>query len=516
MAQRLAGGLRGPSGCNCGEMITQQQYKRLMNEYKANGKVTESAMKADVDRQTARKYIKAGKSPDELQAKHTWRTRPDPLAKVWDEATRMLVAAPELESKALFEHFLARPESGLEPGHLRTFFRRVRHWRATQGPEQEVFFAQDRQPGQMLQLDWTYARELAVTIQGQALDHLLCHCVLPYSNWEWATRCVSESFLSLVTGLQAALAQLGKSPVHLLTDNSSAATHELEALPGRPRGYNADYLELCTHYDLTPVTIHVGCPHEQGDVESQNRHLKRRLEQHLLLRGSRDFETVEQYDQFVVGVVRAANGPRQKALAEELACMRSLPDGRLAEYREFAPVVSSQSLIRVNRHTYSVPSRLIGHTLRVEQHEAELRVCLGQEFLFGLPRLRGDRGCLVDFRHVLPGLLRKPGAFSHYRHREALYPSTVYRRAYDQLVADHGERSGVIEYLQVLKLAADHTVEKVQEALQGQLGRTGGWRAVQVRAQLAPAVRAQVELAALTPSLAAYDTLLESEVAHVG
>ena len=473
-------------------------------------------MKADMHRQTARKYIGSGKSPDELQAKHTWRTRPDPLAKIWDEAARMLQAAPELESKALFEHFLARPESGLGPGHLRTFFRRVRQWRATQGPEQEVFFAQERSPGQLLQLDWTHARELAVTIQGEALDHLLCHCVLPYSNWEWATRFVSESFLSLVSGLQAALQQLGKCPSHLLTDNSSAATHELEAMPGRSRGYNSDYLELCTHYDLTPLTIHVGCPHEQGDVESQNRHLKRRLEQHLLLRGSRDFGAVEEYDAFVVSVVRAANGPRQKQLTEELACMRPLPETRLAEYREFAPVVSSQSLIRVNRHTYSVPSQLIGHTLRVEQHEARLRVHLGREYLFELPRLRGKQGCLVDFRHVLPGLLRKPGAFSHYRHREALYPSTTYRQAYDRLVGDHGQRLGVIEYLHVLKLAADQSVERVAEVLQERLAQPGPWRAVQVREQLAPEAKAQVELAALTPSLAAYDTLLEGEVAYVG
>ena len=497
-------------------MITQQQYKRLMSEYNTTGKIGDSAMKADVHRQTARKYLGSGQGPDEQQVKHTWRTRPDPLAKIWDEVARMLQGAPELESKALFEHFLARPESGLESGHLRTFFRRVRQWRATQGPDKEVFFAQERSPGQLLQLDWTHARELAVTIQGEALDHLFCHCVLPYSNWEWATRCVSESFLSLVGGLQAALQQLGKSPVHLLTDNSSAATHELEAPAGRPRGYNADYLELCTHYDLTPMTIHVGCPHEQGDVESQNRHLKRRLEQHLLLRGSRDFGAVAEYDAFVAGVVRAANGPRQKQLAEELACMRPLPPTRLAEYREFAPVVSSQSLIRVNRHTYSVPARLIGHTLRVEQHEAQLRVYLGREFLFDLPRLRGKQGCLVDFRHVLPGLLRKPGAFSHYRHREALYPSTVYRQAYDRLVGDHGERRGVIEYLQVLKLAADQTVERVAELLPAWLAQPGAWRAMQVRAQLVPEAKAPVELAALTPSLAAYDTLLAQEVAHVG
>jgi hypothetical protein len=497
-------------------MITNQQYKRLMSEYKKTGKITASALKADVDCHTARKYIEAGKCPAELQARHTWRTRPDPLDNIWVEVTAMLRDAPELEAKTLFEHFLARTDSGLDESHLRTFFRRVRHWRATQGPEREVFFAQDRNPGQLLQLDWTYARALKVTIQGQELDHLFCHCVLPYSDWQWATRCISESFLSLVSGLQAALAQLGKCPPHLGTDNSSAATHELEQLPGRPRGFNSDYLELCTHYDLKPLTIQVGCPHEQGDVESQNRHLKRRLEQHLILRGSRDFASLADYDRFVEGVLRAANAKRQKRLAEELACMRPLPAGRLAEYREYAPVVSSQSLMRVKKHTYSVPSRLIGHTLRVELHEAELKVYLGRDFLFCLPRLRGNRGSLVDFRHIITPLLRKPGAFIHYRHREALYPSAVFRAAHDRLVTDHGERPGVIEYLHVLKLAAEETVEKVQPVLQAQLALPGKWTAIQVRGQLAPVARKVIELAGLTPSLKAYDTLLEGEVAHVG
>lgn len=497
-------------------MITNQQYKRLMKSYKKTGKIGVSALKADMARHTAGKYIAAGQVPAELQAPHTWRTRVDPLEKIWVETTQMLAAAPELEAKTLYEYFLERPDSGLEESHLRTFYRRVRQWRATQGPEREVFFAQDHKPGELLQLDWTYARELGVRIQGEVLDHLFCHCVLPYSDWQWATRCLSESFLSLMSGLQAAFGQLGKSPPQLGTDNTSAATHELAEMPGRPRGYNSDYLELCTHYDLTPLTIHVRCPHEHGDVESQNRHLKRRLQQHLLLRGSRDFASLEAYDQFVEGVVRAANAKRQKRLAEELACMRPLPMGRLAEYREYQPVVSSQSLIRVKKNAYSVPSRLIGHTLRVELYEAELKVYLGRDFLFCLPRLRGDRGALVDFRHVITPLLRKPGAFINYRHRAALYPSVVFRTAYDRLVADHGERPGVIEYLHVLELAGQETVEKVEVGLQAQLARPGKWRASQLRDQVAPVARPVVELASLTPNLNAYDALLESEVTYVG
>ena len=484
-----------------------------MSEYQKTDNLSHSAMKAGMDRHTARKYLKAGKSPEELKTPQRWRTRPDPLEEVWPEALSMLEAAPELEAKMLFEYFLSRPQSGLQESHLRTFQRRVRHWRATRGPEKEVFFAQDHVPGALMQLDWTYARELNVTIGGELLDHLFCHCVLPYSNWQWATRCISESFLSLLAGFQAAVKQLGRSPANLGTDNSSAATHELEAMPGRPRAYNSEYLELCTHYDLRPMTINVGCPHEHGDVEAQNRHLKRRIEQHLLLRGSREFDSLEHYDQFVAGLLHRANAGRQQRLEEELAAMRPVCCSPLAEYREYAPVVSSQSLIRVNKHAYSVPSRLIGHTLRVQQHEALLKVYLGCEYLFDLPRLRGDCGALVDFRHVIVPLLRKPGAFVHYRHRQALYPSTVFRAAYDRLVADHGERPGVIEYLQVLKLAAEQSVEALEPLLQERLAQPGKWRALQVREQISPQPRTIVELADLMPELKSYDRLLESEVA---
>jgi DNA replication protein DnaC len=229
----------------------------------------------------------------------------------------------------------------------------------------------------------------------------------------------------------------------------------------------------------------------------------RRLRQHLLLRGSVDFASLEAYDGFVAGILRAANAKRQKALAEELACMRPLAVGEMAEYREYAPVVSGQSLIRVRKNSYSVPSRLIGHTLRVELYEAELKVYLGRDFLLSCPRLRGDRGSRVDFRHVIGPLLRKPGAFLHYRHREALYPSVVFRAVYDRLVADHGERSGVIEYLHVLKLAAEETVEKVEPLLRTQLARAGKWRATEVRDQVAPTASKIIELPELTPTLSA-------------
>jgi hypothetical protein len=324
----------------------------------------------------------------------------------------------------------------------------------------------------------------------------------------------------LVGGLQASLGQLGKKPRYLSTGHSSAATHEISPGGGQ-RAFNPDYLDLCAHYDLLPVTINVACPHEHGDVESQNGHRKRRLKQHLLLRGSPDFASERDYDQFLVRVMEAANGPRQAHLAEELTARQPLPPTPLAEYRELGARVSGHSTIRVKNITCSVPSRLIGQRLRVEVCESVLQLYLGRERVLEVPRACGDRGAVINFRPVAGPLLRKPGAFVNYQHREQLYPTVAYRAAYDRLVQDHGERPGIIEYLHLLNLAVEHTVEAVQTALAPWITGAKKWRAADVRATLTPALVVVPPLAALSPELIRYDELLNrppenEEVAHVG
>ncbi len=226
----------------CRKVITEKQCGRLRREFARTHKMKLSALKAGGDRKTARKYLQCQASPEQLQKPHDWRTRADPLAEVWIKASAMLAEAPELEAKALFEFLAAQSGSCLKPGHLRIVQRRVRQWRGTAGPEQEVMFSQSRVPGGLLEVGWTHPGQLQVTVQGQPLDHLLCHGVLAYSNWQWAVRCQSESFLSLVASVQACLSRLGKAPRFLGTDNSSLATHEINA--GK-RAYNPDYLDLC-------------------------------------------------------------------------------------------------------------------------------------------------------------------------------------------------------------------------------------------------------------------------------
>ena len=498
-------------------MITNKQYQRLMSEYEKTGKVVVSAMKADVHPQTAHKYVEAGQPPGELQAKHTWRTRPDPVAGIWERAEQMLSRAPELEAKELFEylHGMYGPAVGVQLVSLRTFQRRVLAWRLQHGQDKEVFFAQEHLPGRVMQLDWTNAHELGVTIAGRPLEHLLCHSVLTYSNWEWASRCQSESMLSLRHGLQEGLHQLGAVPERLQIDNSSAATHRVGS---GGREFNPDFLSLVQHYGMKPQTIGIDCPDQNGDVESQNGHLKRRLTQHLLLRGYKDFETVGAYDAFVVEVLHKANDSRRTRLAEEFKVMRPLPPTRLSEYDELRCLVSQHSTIRVKKVTYSVPARLIGQQVRVEVYEGELKIFHGRELLLSLPRAAGDRGAVIDYRHIITHLLRKPGAFERYVHREELFPGSAFRLAYDRLVADHGERAGRLEYLHLLKLATELGEEAIS-SLVGQYSspaQPGKWTVAGLRRYLGLTERPSLPELQLEPELASYDALLSGEVAYVG
>ena len=470
-----------------------------------------SALKSGMDQKTARKYLNDPQRLSQPRPIRDWRTRTDTLAAIWQEAEPYLRAAPELEAKALFEHLLMLCPEKMQEKQLRTFQRRVREWRLVHGSAPEVIFPQIHRPGEVMQVDWTRARELDVSIAGHPLDHLLCQVVLPYSNWQCATRCQSESLLSLRAGLQTALFRLGKVPKLLQIDNSSAATHQISG-EGK-RDFNPEFLSLTGHYGLAVRTTHVDCPNENGDVESHNGHLKRRLEQHLLLRGYRDFVSEAAYDQFLQEVLTQANSLRTVKVAEELAVMRELPPTRLCEYDEVECRVCTHSTIRVKRVAYSVPARFIGRRLRARVYEQHLEVYHGTEQIAQMTRQPGRRA-VIDYRHVIEALLRKPGAFARYHYREELFPSNTYRRAYDRLVQDHGQGPGELEYLRLLKLTAELGINAIEGLLSEMLGvDTPPWRTASLRSTLCPPLR--VELAEPVVDLSVYDALLREEASHV-
>jgi hypothetical protein len=441
-------------------MVTDQQVRKLMKLIAAGEPLVQAALKAGMDPKTARKYRRSGQGPGAGPPPHTWRTRTDPFAAVWEELRALLLVNPGLQAKTLFAHLQRKYPGRFADGQLRTLQRQLKTWRAVEGPAKEVFFPQVHPPGERAASDFCHLTGLGVTIAGHSFPHLLYHFVLCCSNWETGTLCFAESFESLSAGLQQALWELGGVPARHRTDSLSAAVQLLDGSAAFTRRYQ----DLLAHYGLHGEQIQPGRAHENGDVEQRHHRFKVALDQALMLRGSRDFADRAAYEQFVRELFAQLNAGRRARLTEEVGRLRPLPAARLDVVRKLKVKVSPGSTIRVLRNTYSVPSRLIGEAVEVRVGVEHLEVWYGQRLIERLPRLRGHDQHRIQYRHVIDWLVRKPGAFAQYRYRGDLFPTSRFRIAYDGLVAARPQR-GEREYLRLLQLAATETEAGVDAAL---------------------------------------------------
>jgi hypothetical protein len=449
-------------------MVTDNQVRILMRRLQTEKTKAIAAAKSGMDAKTARKYERLGQLPSEVKCEHTWRTREDPFVEVWPEVRNLLEANDGLEAKTIFEYLQRTYPGRYRNGQLRTLQRRIKTWRALEGPAKEVFFPQDYKPGQLCQSDFTCMNKIAITISGQRFNHLIYHFVLPYSNWETGTVCFSESFESLSEGLQNALWQLGGVPKRHRTDQLTAAVQNL-ARDSKDE-FTRRYTALMRHYALGAYKIQAGSPHENGDIEQSHHRLKRALEQSLLLRGSRDFNSRTDYALFLEKLFSQLNTGRRARFEEELSVLQRLPERRFDSCKRFSVKVGPSSTIRVSHNVYSVESRLIGETLQICLYAEYLEIWYAQRCVERISRLRGSGKHDIQYRHIIDWLVRKPGAFENYRYRKDLFPTHRFRIAYDSLKQRCFHRSSK-EYLKILYLAAKENELAVDQALSHLIGQ---------------------------------------------
>jgi hypothetical protein len=176
--------------------------------------------------------------------------------------------------------------------------------------------------------------------------------------------------------------------------------------------------------------------------------------------------------------------------------------------------VTRGSLIRVQKNSYSVPTSLIGHQVTVHIHEWRLEVYYQSHLVETLPRLRGQNQHRINYRHVINSLLRKPGGFRDYRYRNDLFPSLVFRRAWEQLEHWQTPRKADLAYLRILRLAARTLESDVASALEQLLASRDRWDETDVERLIQPEPIAVPQLSSGDVDLRHYDQLL-SEVQHV-
>lgn len=467
-----------------------------------------AAAAAGMSLRTARKW-QTGPLPSERRKARTWRTRLDPFEAHWQsDIVPLLEADPDrsLQATTVLDVLIEKHPEIYSDKHLRTLQRRMRDWRALHGPEREVFFPQEHVPGRECQLDFTSGNELGITINGIAFVHLLFELVLSFSGWRWVCLAFSETFEALSAGLQGALWELGGATELARHDNLSAATHELKGSKGR--ALTERWKAVLDHYGMGSTRIFPGRPNENGVAEQSHYRLKTAIDQALIIRGTRDFESRATYEEFIAGVVAKLNRRVADKLAVERQHLRPLPKTPVPAYTTYQPRVRKWSTIRVRNRTYSVPSRLIGHQVEARLHPEIVEIYYNGELVETMERLRGEGAHRIDYRHVIWSLVRKPGAFARYKYREELFPSLVFRRAYDSLRDRRGERADV-EYVRILHLAASTTESEVERALAELLDRSEPFDYAAVKALAAPEPSSVPVLSVpATPDLAVYDQLL--------
>jgi hypothetical protein len=485
---------------------------RLFMSYRKTGSVSRAAAKAGFSPATGYRMLQDPGLPSQRLSPRA-RRRPDPLAGIFEEeVVPMLEAAPGLRPVAVHEELRRRhPELG--ESIRRTLERRIRGWRALHGQEREVIFRQVHEPGRLGLSDFTVMNALAVTIAGEALDHSLYHFRLPCGGFEHAHVILGgESFVALSEGLQNALWAAGGVPALHRTDSLSAAFRNLDARA--QADLTRRYQQLCEHYGMEPTRNNAGIAHENGAIESAHGHLKAALGDALLLRGSRDFADLAGYRRFIDEVVTARNRRRGPAIDAERKALQPLPDARTSDYEETIVTVTSSGGFTLRKVFYTVPSRLIGHRLRVRLYDDRLDLFIGASRLVTLARGRaganGKHGHVVDYRHVIHSLRRKPMALIGLVYRNSLFPRSAYRAMFERLCEMQGERIACRVTVELLALAHERACEaELAQQLEADLaaGRMPDMAAL--RARFAPDPASLPEIVVRLAPLSAYDALLE-------
>jgi len=472
-----------------------------------------AAAKAGFSRATAYRIEADPYLPSQRKAPRG-RRRPDPLAPVWEsEIVPMLETAPEVRSIAVFDEIVRRHPT-LNRNVRRTLERRIRRWKALNGPEQEVIFRQQQVPGRLGLSDFTDMGDVRISIASEPLAHKLYHFRLAYSGWQHAHVVLGgESFVALSEGLQNALWALGAVPKHHRSDSLSAAFRNLSR---NAREDLTQRYQLMRHYGMEPTRNNRGVAHENGSIESSHGHLKKAIEDALLLRGSRDFADLAAYRRFIDEVIGRNNAKNRKRLELEHASLKELPERRTSDYEETRVLVTSTSGFVLRKVFYTVPSRLKGHYLRVHLFDDRLECFLGSSPILTLRRGRAPQGSdkhgyVVDYRHVIHALRRKPMALLNLVYRDHLFPRQAYARAFETLLAAGNERHACRTTVGLLALAHERACEaELAEALDAELdvGQLPDIEAL--RQQFTPDEADVPDVKVELADLAAYDALIST------
>lgn len=486
-------------------MVSHYMFQKVRQLAEVGTSVRQIAKALGLDRKTVTKYLESNAPPKYGPRRQGGKD--DVFAAFEGLAQSMLATVPELTAA---EIFLAAKEAGYE-GSERTVERRVATLKGRRPKER--FFEQEYQPGEQAQFDFKESVTLPF-LTGPRLIHLHFG-TLPYSDFFWIKCYGFKNFEAYMDGIHSFFEAAGGMSANIRFDNLSPCVSGV--LRGNSRLYTPAFEKATAYYGFGLLPCAPAKGSDKGDVERDIRTHARRLLNLVKLTGRvfHDFDDVNVWLAEYAGKYRQQKTP--VLLAEEQATLKPLPprDDEILCKVETWPA-SKLGTVRIAKTTYSIPDEMIGVACRIVASAYDVKVYRsgGKGELICVHERQEEGKSSIDLAHVLPSLLRKPGAMVRWAHRDLLFPDAVYRRYFQHLkrtCSDGAER----EYLRAINLIQYTTLAEIGAGMElvmesGGVAPFEELKALLLLAGPSPGGRpsAVTDQVPLSPVLSMYDSLI--------
>ena len=434
-------------------MISMTDYSSIISLRNKGKTQAQIASQVGCSVSTVGRYLRDGKVP--VYKRSNKSNRKDPLDGYYDIIKEKLQLEGNILLDDLFEYIQMKGYTG----SARTLRRKTKKLRDYY-KSKEVFFQREVSPNEIMEGDFT---EYYVEIAGVKRKTYIWVTSLPYSNRIHATPFYNCTFECFAEGSMKAFENFSGTAKTYRLDNMSPVVKKV--LKGKDREITQKFASFKDHYGLTPDFCSPGRGNEKGNVESNNKHLKRKITSRINLYNKK-FETLEQFQEFLWKLCDELNR-RDKVVSKfSIEKLNPLPVAPFRAFRSIVVSISKYSLFSLDNtgHMYSVPSNLIGLYLEVRVYTNKIQVIHEQEKVCEHKRLYGPKGIAsIQLEHIIDGLIKKPGAIKDWKYRDLLFEKEAWKRFYERLIKSGGRDK---DYLKCLKLVSTHGRELVTTAME--------------------------------------------------
>ena len=441
-------------------MVTNYMFEKIKELSKKGMSNRAIARELGKDARTIGKYVSSHSAPK--YKKRVKESRLNPMAS-FDEQTRTMLKS--VEELTAFEIFMVLKDHNYS-GSLRTVQRRIATIKGERPKER--FFEQEYEPGEQTQIDFKECVTLPF-IDGERLIHLH-FATLPFSDHFGIRGYSNRTYECLMDGNHHFFESIGGITENLRFDNMAPIVKKI--LRGTERIYTEAFLKAQDYYGFGALPCAPGKGSEKGDVEREIRTQAGRIQRAIKLSGKifRDFDDLNKW--LADYSKRFQTEKSQKLLAIEREHLKPLlPYSAEIIGRVTITKPLKHGLVRIKNATYSVPDKMIGVECRVVQGPYAVNIFRlgGAQDLIATHPLKQENESSVLLEHVLPSLVRKPGAMVRWPHRGILFPNEVFKRFYAKLqkiYPDSAER----EFLRTINLIQYTSLSEIEAGIELVLG----------------------------------------------